>query len=131
MDLSRCDGCDGCWLRCAEGVPMSRREYEAVTEYLGSNVAPALAVATATLDREVELGDGVVVRQCRFHDRAAGRCIVYPARPLVCRLMGLVEWMPCPAGRVERLVDTQTALDLLRVYAEDERRTFEEWERLH
>lgn len=31
---------------------------------------------------------------------ASGRCTVYKARPLVCRLWGLVDSMPCPHGCV-------------------------------
>jgi Fe-S-cluster containining protein len=29
---------------------------------------------------------------------AVGRCAVYGIRPMVCRLWGLVEGMPCPHG---------------------------------
>lgn len=39
------------------------------------------------------------------------RCGIYPVRPLLCRLWGLVETMPCPFGcRPERyLTDTEAA----------------------
>lgn len=29
---------------------------------------------------------------------ALGRCSIYPARPMICRLWGVVESMPCPHG---------------------------------
>jgi Fe-S-cluster containining protein len=130
MDLSLCNGCDRCSLRCTEGVPMSRREFDDVCRLIESLPGSAAATAAAGPGREVDLGDGVFVRRCRFHDDDAGRCLIYPARPLVCRLMGHVEWMPCPIGAVPRTADTPLALELLRAYAEQERRTFDEWERL-
>lgn len=27
-----------------------------------------------------------------------GRCMAYPIRPLICRLWGAVDWLPCPWG---------------------------------
>lgn len=44
-------------------------------------------------------GDALTADYCPLYDRAAGACLVYPVRPLVCRLLGFVEWMPCPLGR--------------------------------
>lgn len=129
MDLSVCDGCDACALRCTEGVPMSRREYDAVVGFLREDPNAAQAGWVTTPGRPIDFGEGVVAHRCRFHDDEAGRCRIYPVRPLVCRLMGHVEWMPCPVGKVARPVDTPLALELLSVYAADERRTFDEWER--
>ena len=80
-------------------------------------------------DKTVDLGDEVSVQMCRYWDMRNGRCAVYPARPLVCRLLGHVEWMPCPIDKVPRTIPTPDALALMRAYARLRRRTFDEWER--
>ena len=51
----------------------------------------------------------------------------YPIR-LVCRLLGHVEWMPCPIEKVVKRIETPDALQLMQAYAQIERRTFEGWE---
>ncbi|HZO87358.1 MAG TPA: YkgJ family cysteine cluster protein [Chthonomonadaceae bacterium] len=130
MQLEVCDGCDACGLRCAAGVPASREEWEALQAYLAGLSSEERAYVEAVLvqDKSVSLGDGVTVRMCRYRDMERGRCTVYPARPLMCRLLGHVEWMPCPIARVSRPIPTADALALMRAYADCERRTFEEWE---
>lgn len=44
---------------------------------------------------EREGGDGLA---CPYLDRAAGLCEVYEARPLICRLWGAADTLPCPHG---------------------------------
>ena len=129
MDLSVCSGCDACGLRCAAGVPASRAEWEALQAHLESLDAGARedVARVERQDKTVDLGDGVTVTMCRYRDMSLGRCVVYPARPLVCRLLGHVEWMPCPIEKVPRVVRTEDALALMREYSQETRRTFEEW----
>lgn len=130
MELSTCHGCDACGLRCAAGVPVSREEASALRAYLSGCSAETLAeiARVEAQDKTVDLGDQVTVQMCRYRDMEAGRCVVYPARPLVCRLLGHVEWMPCPIEKVRRPLPTADALELMRAYAGLERRTFEQWE---
>jgi len=130
MDLSVCGGCDACGLRCAAGVPAARAEWETLQTYIeGMDDAARRELARVERqDKTVDLGDGVTVQMCRYRDMEAARCVVYPARPLVCRLLGHVEWMPCPIEKVTQIVRTPDALDLMREYSRSERRTFEEWE---
>jgi len=130
MKLAPCDGCDGCGLRCTAGVPMSRREYETIKAYVESATNQEEIGEVVAQEKTVDLGDAVEVRMCRFRDMKRGRCVIYPVRPLVCRLLGHVEWMPCPIGKVERIVPTDEALELMRVYAMIERHSFEEWEEI-
>ena len=130
MDLSVCSGCDACGLRCASGVPASRDEWNALQAYI-SGLDPEARRDLDRVERQdksVDLGDEVTVVMCRYRDMEGGRCAVYPARPLVCRLLGHVEWMPCPIEKVPRIVRTETALALMNAYSAHERRTFEEWE---
>ncbi|HLJ53403.1 MAG TPA: YkgJ family cysteine cluster protein [Chthonomonadaceae bacterium] len=130
MELSVCYGCDACGLRCAAGVPATQEEWAGLRRYVESlNAAGRRELARVEgQDKTVDLGDGVSVTLCRYRDMEHGRCAVYPARPLVCRLLGHVEWMPCPIEKVPRTVRTEDALALMRAYAQTDRRTFEEWE---
>src|SRR5437016_4012157 len=127
MDLTPCHGCDHCGLRCEAGVQMSREEYGAVQQYVaGSSNRPGIETVTRQ-DKRMDLGYGVSVLMCRYRDMELGRCSVYSARPLICRLLGHVEWMPCPIEKVEKIASTADALELMSVYALEDRRTFEEW----
>ena len=132
MQIEICNGCDACGLRCAAGVPASRDEWDALQTYLSSLSAAEISeiARVEAQDKTVDLGDEVTVQMCRYRDMERGRCVVYPARPLVCRLLGHVEWMPCPIEKVPKMVPTADALELTRAYADFERRTFEAWERL-
>ena len=130
MQIEVCNGCDQCGLRCAEGVPATRAEWETLQDYLAgaSEAERAYIAQVEAQDKTVDLGDDVMVRMCRYRDMDRGRCVVYPARPLVCRLLGHVEWMPCPIEKVPQVIPTPDALALMRSYAKYERHTFEEWE---
>ena len=130
MQLSVCNGCDACWLRCAHDVPASRDEWETLQSHIAALSPAELQRLEAVLaqDKTVDLGDDVTVQMCRYFNMPTHRCAVYPARPLVCRLLGHVEWMPCPIEKVPRPIETADALELMRAYAEQERHTFTEWE---
>lgn len=130
MCLEICSGCDACGLRCAQGVPASKEEWTVLQTHLRqlSDSERAGIAWVEQQDKGMDLGDGVSVQMCRYRDMENGRCVVYPARPLVCRLLGHVEWMPCPIDKVPKRIATPDALDLMRAYALQQRRTFEEWE---
>ncbi len=130
MALEVCNGCTACSLRCAEGVPATRDEWQALVAHIAAMSADAKAELDRVLaqDKRVDLGDDVSVRMCRYWDTQSERCAVYPARPLVCRLLGHVAWMPCPIEKVPHVIETPDALELMRSYSERERHTFEEWE---
>lgn len=130
MALEVCDGCTACWLRCADGVQATWDEWKAVQEHIASmgSAERSILDRVSTQPRTVDLGDEVTVTMCRYFDRESLGCAVYPARPLVCRLLGHVEWLPCPIEKVPNGVPTPDALALMRAYARFERRTFAEWE---
>jgi len=130
MHLSVCNGCDACGLRCAAGIPATWEEWESLQSFL-AECSPEERAEIARVEaqaKSVDLGDGVTVGMCRYRDMEAGRCVVYPARPLVCRLLGHVEWMPCPIEKVPKPIPTPDVLALMQAYARFERKTFEEWE---
>lgn len=127
MDLRPCNGCDLCKIRCAEGVQMTWHEYEAVRRR-EERVDASHLCAVLDQDKRLDQGDGVEVRMCRYLDMESGACSIYEARPLVCRLLGHVEWMPCPVDKIDHVADTVDAVALMRAYAADERQTFEQWD---
>ena len=62
-------------------IEMSQREFQRIAERVGTEEMACTAEHTCPLLQE-------------------GRCSVYPIRPLICRLWGVVETMPCPHGCV-------------------------------
>lgn len=130
MHLNVCNGCDACGLRCADGIPATQEEWGSLQQFLAA-CSPEERAEIARIeaqDKSFDLGDDVTVQMCRYRDMEAGGCAVYPARPLVCRLLGHVEWMPCPIEKVPRPIPTPDALLLVQAYARFERKTFVEWE---
>jgi Fe-S-cluster containining protein len=126
IDQSPCNGCDACGARCIAGAPMLRPEYEGIRDYLAS--------ADGEEARQVEQGDKQVLypgaedvyyTACRFRDVQGGRCSVYPVRPLICRLFGHVEWLPCPIEKITAAVPG--GVDLMRRYGDAPQKTYEEW----
>jgi Fe-S-cluster containining protein len=106
---------------------MSYREYRELVSYAARPENGTDVEAAAGSPRVEDLGDGSSVAVCRFRDTSARACAVYPVRPLVCRLMGHVEWMPCPVGAVDRAAPTADALALMEAYARLDRRTYAQW----
>lgn len=130
MQISLCNGCDACWLRCSEGIHADRQEWETLNSYICdlNPLEKSDLERVLTQDKSVDLGDDVTVAMCRYFDMDSHRCSAYPVRPLVCRLLGHVEWMPCPIEKIPHIVPTVEALALMQAYSERERKTFEGWE---
>ncbi len=128
--LSACRGCDQCGLRCSSDVPATQQEWSALQEHIAAlppEGQDEISVVEKQ-DKTYSLGDDVTVQMCRYRDMDAGRCMVYQARPLVCRLLGHVEWMPCPIDKVPRRPPVELAVELITAYVKNDRKTFEEWE---
>jgi Fe-S-cluster containining protein len=121
LDLSVCNGCDLCGLRCTDGVPMTHAEYEAIVQYLGAQGIDAESVAPDA-DSNPDWG-----ASCRFRDERRGRCRIYPVRPLICRLMGHVWWLPCPVEKVPQEVPVALVSAALEEYCHAERHPFGTW----
>jgi hypothetical protein len=125
IDQRPCDGCDGCGTRCTAGVEMLESEFRAICAELGH-------LAQAERDRVLGQSKNVKVpgteysyTACRFRDVDGARCLIYRARPLICRLFGHVEWLPCPIEKVRGPV--AGGIELMRAYAEQTLKTYEEW----
>lgn len=126
IDQSICDGCDECGARCTAGVPMLETEFEAVLRFVtGPEGADARRIEQ--LDKQVPYpgAEEFSYTACRFRDVERGRCSVYPVRPLVCRLFGHVEWLPCPIEKVPQ--SAPGGIDVMRRYGTLPQKTYEEW----
>jgi hypothetical protein len=97
-------------------LAIARTEFEAIQEYLGG------AIFQPTLRRA-----GEMAVPCEFSDPDGSRCLIYPVRPLICRLFGIVEWLPCPRNRIRTLV--QDGPSVMQHYRQFERKSFREWMR--
>ncbi len=126
IDQSMCNGCDECGARCTTGVPMLRTEYAAIRAYVESPDGVD-ARAVERQDKQVPYPgvQDVYYRACRFRDVEQGQCAIYPVRPLICRLFGHVEWLPCPIQKVP--APAPGGIVLIRRYSEAPRKTYEEW----
>ncbi|MFQ6130592.1 MAG: YkgJ family cysteine cluster protein [Armatimonadota bacterium] len=109
-----CDGCDGCGEKCAGEIRMTRWEYE--------QIRTRDPVRPPNPPREKA---EPFAQPCAFRDVVGGRCVVYPARPLICRLFGLVEWLPCPLERWPTRLPQ--GLEIVRWYAREQLRTYAQW----
>lgn len=125
MPLGICNGCDGCGNRCTSGVPMTRAEFDAIEAYLERNALPARPPQGPDIETDPVWG-----QVCRFRDGLVGRCAIYPVRPLICRLMGHVWWLPCPIERVGRSASVQDVTMALMEYCRLERFPYEHWARI-
>lgn len=129
IDQAPCDGCDMCGARCTAGVPILQVEFEAIQLYLESPEGEE-ARRVEQLEKQApypgtEPEDGVFYTACRFRDLERGRCSIYPVRPLVCRLFGHVEWLPCPIQKVP--APTPGGFEAMHRYGEGGLRVYEEW----
>jgi len=114
---AECFGCDACAHHCTGNLRITRTEFAAIRDYLGGGGW------LPVIRRPTEM-----VTPCEFQEPGGARCIIYPVRPLICRLFGLVEWLPCPIGRVSAQVADGT--EIAAAYAQFERYSYREWLRI-
>ena len=126
IDQRPCDGCDSCGARCVAEVPMLQPEFEAIRRHLAGPEGEEARRVEQQDKRVLYPGaEDVYYMACRFRDVERGRCSIYPVRPLVCRLFGHVEWLPCPIQKIP--VPVPGGLDVMRRYADAPQKTYEEW----
>ncbi len=125
IDQSPCDGCDACGTRCTAGISVLRSEYEAARAELARLPAEEVARVLGQGKQVPIPGTEETYTACEFRDGELGRCLIYAARPMICRLFGHVEWLPCPIFKIEKTVSG--AVELMQAYAGQSRKTFGEW----
>jgi hypothetical protein len=119
-----CDGCRECGLRCTAGIQMTKQEFEQIVACLREQ-DPWQVRRVLEQEKRVVWFEDTDTEQCVFYDVPKKRCIVWPARPLVCRLFGRVEWLPCPLAKPLPLL--RDGLGILGAYARERRATFADW----
>jgi len=95
-----CESCNG---HCCQKVPFSPREFRVVRRRHGiPSGAKLVRFMNGTM---VERADG----RCAYLG-ADFRCAVYRDRPLVCRLYGMIDELPCPLLEPEKARASAEAL---------------------
>lgn len=74
--------CTNCG-RCCGIIPVSSIELKEIRAYVSKHNIKAINIHSMI---------------CPFRDDKKKICVIYPVRPMICRLMGVVEGMECPNG---------------------------------
>ena len=122
--LSPCDGWHECALRCSGAIPMTVTEFELIVSHL-RRLDPAAALRVLEQEKTVHWFEETWREACLFQDVIRGGCVIYPVRPLICRLFGRVEWLPCPLEKPLPMI--VRGVEIIRTYAGERRATFAEW----
>lgn len=80
--------CTNCGACCGI-VPATIPEINAIRDYIAVNGIQPI--------KHKEFGI------CPFRDDDAKKCLIYPVRPTVCRLMGVTSGMRCPNGNTAEI----------------------------
>ena len=121
--MERCDGCTACAMRCTAGITLSEYEYTRILEELRSQDHLRVRKVLEQ-DKQLRWFEETCYTACLFLDVTTRLCLIYPARPLVCRLFGRVKHLPCPTGAVPADIDADR---ILEGYTHEPRLTFQEW----
>jgi Putative zinc- or iron-chelating domain len=122
--ISPCDGCHECGMRCTSGIQMTDSEFAYIVAHLAT-LDPRTVLRVLEQEKQVHWDEEVWREACLFYDVVDPGCLIYPVRPLICRLFGRVEWLPCPSEKPLPLI--HGGLDIIQVYAGEQRATFPEW----
>ncbi len=114
-------------MRCTDGIVISAFELQRIRAYL-RELPPAQVLRVLAQEKRHPWGEEASYTACLFLDVETERCLVYPARPLICRLFGRVRHLPCPAGLVPADLDADR---ILEAYAAQPRGTFQHWMARH
>ncbi len=117
-----CNGCTACAMRCTDGIKISEFEFTRIVEEL--RALDQLLVRRVLHQEKEQAWGEMTYLACLFLDISTRLCLIYPARPLVCRLFGQVPHLPCPEGK---LPADRDAGHLIEAYTAQRLQTFQEW----
>ena len=83
LNIPQHKNCTNCG-KCCGIVPASKTEIDTIRDYIAAHEIKPIK------HKELYI--------CPFRDDVAKKCLIYPFRPTVCRLMGVVKGMNCPNG---------------------------------
>lgn len=126
-DQSACDGCTDCRHRCINGIPLTFAEFTALKNHVLALAPDVAARVLGPVKRVPWPGaeNDAAYEPCRFLNLETGLCEVYASRPLVCRLFGYVEWLPCPTGAVGS--NWPPGVEMMLRRAREPQKTWEQW----
>ncbi len=79
--------CKNCGACCGI-IPASPAEIKAIKEFLGRHPG----------EKAHAVKNSMKHYKCPFRDDEQEKCVIYPVRPVLCRLMGVVNGMQCKNG---------------------------------
>ena len=127
LQLSVCNGCDHCGERCTSGFGVTEgADVKDFLTQLPQEECERLSQQQRTLPWPGAEETGATVTYCQFRDMEKGHCSIYPVRPTICRLFGVVHWLPCPIEAVTHY--PMEAVSVWNLYREEKRKTWEEWQ---
>lgn len=91
-NIPKHDKCINCGYCCGV-IPVNRQELETIQNYIAKH-PEVLEVARREKANDLT---------CPFRDDRKKQCAIYPVRPVICRLFGVVEGMNCPQGNSHNL----------------------------
>lgn len=94
LNIPKHKGCQNCG-QCCGPVPASKREIENIRKHIANN--------PEVLNR-VGIPNSLT---CIFRSEKEKKCLIYPVRPLVCRLMGVAEGLVCEHGNSTNIDGTK------------------------
>jgi len=92
--INPCDGCHECGMRCTSGIQMTESEFAQIVAHLAT-IDPRTVLRVLEQEKQVHWDEEAWREACLFYDVVNTGCLIYPVRPLICRLFGRVEWLPC------------------------------------
>ena len=102
---------------------MAEIEFQRILEEL-RGMDPQAAHRVLSQSKEQPWFEEVTYTACLFLDMDSHFCLIYPARPLICRLFGRIRHLPCPLELAPLDLHHE---HLLEMYTEQPLRTFQEW----
>lgn len=69
----KCSGCGNC---CTDFLPLSRKEYKRIKNYLKEH---------PDIKEQLHINDNTLHIKCAFRDDVNKKCLIYPVRPEICK----------------------------------------------
>lgn len=86
--------CQGLCGHDCKGIDLSPLENKQIRRRKGIGIPPPEKLMAIRGLGEFGIGNAI----CPLYDRIRGTCTVYDLRPIICRIYGVMEPLPCPHG---------------------------------